>query len=109
MKRQVLTWNALPSDPEVAGEGSRAAWEEPLERTPALLGPLMAQPVPGCLLEAGLGRGGLRRHSRPTGQHTRTFEAAVCAVGGWADGCSDAVLCLLAGLPGSRKGLLGPW
>jgi putative CocE/NonD family hydrolase len=33
----------------------------------------------------------------------------VYAVGGWADGYTNAVLRLLRGLPGPRKGLIGPW
>ena len=37
------------------------------------------------------------------------IEAAVYAVGGWADGYSNAVPRLVAGLPGPRKGLIGPW
>jgi putative CocE/NonD family hydrolase len=37
------------------------------------------------------------------------IECPVYAVGGWADGYRNAVLRLLAGLPGPRKGLLGPW
>ena len=35
--------------------------------------------------------------------------AAVYAVGGWADGYSNAIPRLLAGLPAPRKGLIGPW
>ena len=37
------------------------------------------------------------------------IEVPVYAVGGWADGYTNAVLRLLAGLPGPRKGLIGPW
>ena len=33
----------------------------------------------------------------------------VLRVGGWADGYTNAVLRLLDGLPGPRKGLIGPW
>jgi predicted acyl esterase len=33
----------------------------------------------------------------------------VFAVGGWADGYTNAIPRLLAGLSGSRKGLIGPW
>ena len=31
------------------------------------------------------------------------------AIGGWADGYTNAVLRLMEGLPGPRKGLIGPW
>ncbi len=37
------------------------------------------------------------------------IEAAVYAVGGWADGYSNAVFRLLAGLDAPAKGLVGPW
>jgi predicted acyl esterase len=40
------------------------------------------------------------------------FEAIdipVYVVGGWADGYTNAVPRLLAGLPGPKKGLIGPW
>ncbi|MDH5528641.1 MAG: CocE/NonD family hydrolase [Paracoccaceae bacterium] len=37
------------------------------------------------------------------------IEAAVYAVGGWADGYSNAVFRLLAGLKSPCKGLVGPW
>ena len=37
------------------------------------------------------------------------IEAAVYAVGGWADGYSNAVFRLLAGLQSPCKGLVGPW
>ena len=40
---------------------------------------------------------------------TRAIEAAVYAVGGWSDGYTNAIPRLLEGLPGPRKGLIGPW
>lgn len=94
----MLTWNALPPDPEVAGDGWRAAWKERIERTPAFLGPWMAHQRRDAYWEQG-----------SVCQDYGAIDAAVYAVGGWADGYSDAVLRLLAGLPGPRKGLLGPW
>jgi putative CocE/NonD family hydrolase len=38
-----------------------------------------------------------------------SIEAAVLAVGGWADGYSNAVCRLLEGLRGPRLGIIGPW
>ena len=38
-----------------------------------------------------------------------SITAAVYAVGGWADGYSNAIPRLIAGLPGPKKGLIGPW
>ncbi len=37
------------------------------------------------------------------------IEIPVYAVGGWTDGYTNSVLRLLRGLPGPRKGLIGPW
>ena len=37
------------------------------------------------------------------------IEAPVYAVGGWADGYTNAIFRLLDHLPGPRKGLIGPW
>jgi predicted acyl esterase len=37
------------------------------------------------------------------------IDAAVYAIGGWIDGYTNSVLRLLEGLPGPRKGLIGPW
>jgi len=37
------------------------------------------------------------------------IDCAVYAIGGWADGYSNAVPRLLAGLDAPRKGLIGPW
>jgi putative CocE/NonD family hydrolase len=37
------------------------------------------------------------------------IEVPVYAIGGWADGYTNAVLRLLDGLSGPRKGLIGPW
>ncbi|WP_032917412.1 CocE/NonD family hydrolase [Mesorhizobium erdmanii] len=38
-----------------------------------------------------------------------SIQAAVFAVGGWADGYSNAIFRLLSGLKGPRLGLVGPW
>ena len=37
------------------------------------------------------------------------IEIPVYAVGGWADGYTNAIFRLLENLPGPRKGLIGPW
>ena len=38
-----------------------------------------------------------------------SITAAVYAIGGWADGYSNAIPRLIADLPGPKKGLIGPW
>jgi uncharacterized protein len=94
----MLAYNARPPDPAVVGEGWRALWLERLERTPPFV-------------EAWLS------HQRrddfwKQGSVCEDFEAIRCAVymvGGWADGYPNALLRFLAGYPGPRKGLIGPW
>jgi uncharacterized protein len=94
----MLAFNARPPDPQVVGEEWRATWLNRLERTPPFI-------------EAWL------RHQRRDdfwkhGSVCENYGAITCpvyAVGGWADGYTNAVPRLLAGLPGPRKGLIGPW
>ena len=80
------------------GEGWRETWHERMERTP---------PYVEAWLDtsAGTTTGGQGSVCEDYGQ----IEAPVYAVGGWADGYSNAVPRLVAGLPGPRKGLVGPW
>ncbi|MHB8505136.1 MAG: CocE/NonD family hydrolase, partial [Acidimicrobiales bacterium] len=94
----MLTWNGLPPDPTTAGPDWRTAWQERVERTPAFIEPWMAHQVRDAYWRQG-----------SVCEDYAAIQAAVYAVGGWADGYSDAVLRLLAGLPGPRKGLIGPW
>jgi putative CocE/NonD family hydrolase len=94
----MLASNALPPDPTVVGERWRAMWRDRLERTPPFI-------------EAWL------THQRrdafwKQGSVCEDYAAITCpvyAVGGWADAYTNAIPRLLAGLPGPRKGLIGPW
>jgi putative CocE/NonD family hydrolase len=94
----MLVLNARPPDPAVAGERWREQWLDRMERVPPFI-------------EAWLS------HQRrdPYWEHGSVCEdyasiaCPVYAVGGWADAYRTAVLRLLAGLPGPRKGLIGPW
>ncbi len=95
---QMLVWNAAPPDPLYAGDGWRDRWLERLEQTPPFV-------------EAWLShqrRDAYWKH----GSVCEDFAAVECpvyAVGGWADGYTNAIFRLLEGLPGPRKGLVGPW
>ena len=100
-----LTWassmlvrNALPPDPRFVGERWREMWMQRMEKTPPYI------------------------HAWLTHQRRNDFwkQGSVCekyaditcpvyAVGGWADAYTNAVFRLLDGLPGPRKGLIGPW
>jgi putative CocE/NonD family hydrolase len=100
-----LTWastmfvgNARPPDPRIVGERWRALWLERLERTPPFVEAWMAHQRRDAFWQHG-----------SVCEDFAAITVPVYAVGGWADGYTNAVLRLLAGLPGPRKGLIGPW
>jgi putative CocE/NonD family hydrolase len=94
----MLAINALPPDPQVAGEGWRATWFDRLENTPPFIDTWM-------------------RHQRrdaywKQGSVCEDYEAIECPVymvGGWADGYTNAIPRFLEHYRGMRKGLIGPW
>ncbi|HWE62827.1 MAG TPA: CocE/NonD family hydrolase [Chloroflexota bacterium] len=94
----MLGRNALPPDPAIVGDGWRALWQERLAGSPPFI-------------EEWL------RHQRrdaywQQGSVCEDYAAITCpvyVVGGSADGYTNAIPRLLAGLPGPRKGLIGPW
>jgi putative CocE/NonD family hydrolase len=94
----MLSYNAIAPDPEVAGPGWREAW---LERIDSV------EPYEYDWL----------RHQRRDDYWKQgsvcedygSIECPVYAIGGWADGYSEAVLRLVAGLGAPSKGLIGPW
>lgn len=90
--------NALPPDPEIVGDGWRDSWRA---RIDAL------QPFPAQWM---------RHHARDDywrhGSVCDDYAAIACpvyAIGGWADGYSNAVSRLVANLEAPVKGLVGPW
>ena len=94
----LLTTNAQPPDPVLVGERWRAMWLERLEYSP--------------LYTVRWLRHQRRDHYWKHGSVAEDFAAIGCpvyAIGGWADGYSNAVPRLLAGLSVPRKGLVGPW
>ena len=94
----MLVWNALPPDPAVVGAAWRERWLERLAQTPAFIEPWMTHQL----------RDEYWRHGSVCEDYA-AIEVPVYAVGGWSDGYTDAIPRLLAGLPGPRKGLIGPW
>ena len=94
----MLTWNALPADPAIVGETWRDQWVERIEKSPAFVEAWMSHQL----------RDDYWRHGSVC-EGYGAIEVPVYAVGGWADGYTDAVLRLLGGLGGPRKGLIGPW
>ncbi len=94
----LLTFNAYPPDPEIVGDRWRAMWRERLEATPLFPAVWMRHPW----------RDDYWKHGSVCEDYA-AIEVPVYAVGGWADGYSNAIPRLLAGLPGIAKGLVGPW
>jgi len=94
----MFAYNSLPPDPAIVGESWREIWRDRLEGS-------------GLWLEKWL----QHQHRDEYWKHgsiCEDFGAIQCpvfAVGGWADGYSNAVFRLLANLNAPRKGLIGPW
>jgi uncharacterized protein len=89
---------AFPPDPELAGSRWREQWMERLRR---------AVPFPAHWMRHPW-RDEFWRHGSVCEDYGR-IACPVYAVGGWADGYSNAVPRLLEGLRVPRKGLIGPW
>ena len=90
--------NSKPPDPEIVGEHWRDLWMQRLEGS-------------GLWLEKWLHHQ-QRDEYWEHGSICEDFSKICCpvmAVSGWADGYSNAVFRLLAGLQVPRKGLIGPW
>src|SRR5215510_10973439 len=94
----MFTLQSYPPDPALVGEGWRDIWRRRLEQQPFLTDNWLRH-----------------QHRDDYWKHGSVIEnyadiaAAVYAVGGWADGYSNAVPRLLSGLNGPKKGLVGPW
>ncbi|MBS7537502.1 CocE/NonD family hydrolase [Ancylobacter lacus] len=100
-----LTWSqtffadlSRPPDPEVVGERWRAMWLERVDNAALLIAEWTRHPL----------RDAYWRHGSVCEDYAR-IEVPVLAVGGWADSYSNAVPRLISGLPGLRRGLIGPW
>jgi uncharacterized protein len=94
----MFAWNARPPDPRWVGERWREMWLERLEKTPPFV-------------EAWLShqrRDDFWKHGSVCERYA-DITCPVYAIGGWADAYTNAVPRLLEGLPGPRKGLIGPW
>ena len=94
----MLSLNALPPDPATVGAGWRETWLRRLDETPPFLTRWMTHQR----------RDDYWRHGSVCEDYA-AIECPVYMVGGWADGYTNAIPRTLAGLPGARKGLIGPW
>jgi hypothetical protein len=90
--------NAMPPDPELVGDRWREMWMNRLEKTP---------PYVHAWLEHQT-RDAFWKHGSVCEDYD-AIETPVYAVGGWGDAYTNAVFRLLEGLPGPKKGLIGPW
>ena len=95
----ILTmYSAYPPDPEVVGERWREMWLERLDALQPFAARWMSHPW----------RTEFWKHGSVCEDYA-AIECPVYAIGGWADGYSNAVPRLLANLSCPRKGLIGPW
>jgi uncharacterized protein len=94
----MLVYNGRPADPNVVGEQWRSTWLERLEKTP----PFVEEWVKHQRRDDYWKQGSVC-------ENYADITIPVFAVGGWADGYTNAILRLLEGLSGPRKGLIGPW
>ncbi len=94
----LATINAFAPDPAIVGDRWRSMWLERLERAP-----LFAET---WLRHAR--RDAYWRHGS-VGEDFSRIACPVLAIGGWADGYTNAVPRLLAGLTVPRRGIVGPW
>lgn len=94
----LMAYSALPPDPLIVGERWREMWLERLGHAVAFPELWMSHPW----------RDAYWRHGSICEDYA-AIKCAVYAVGGWADGYSNAVPRLVAGLRCPRKGLIGPW
>jgi len=94
----MLTWNARPPDPRLYGDGWREEWLRRLDSISTWIDPWLAHQR----------RDAYWRHGSVCEDYA-AIECPVYAVGGFADGYTNAVPRLLEGLSVPRKGLIGPW
>jgi putative CocE/NonD family hydrolase len=94
----MFAFNSLPPDPAVVGDRWRAMWRERLEGS-------------GLWLETWLRHQRRDDYWKPASvcEDYSRVRCPVLAVGGWADGYTNAVFRLLENLDVPRKGLIGPW
>jgi uncharacterized protein len=94
----MFAFGAQPPDPDVVGERWREMWLERLENNPLMAAAWIEHQHRDAYWKQG-----------SVCEDYSSITAAVYAVGGWADGYSNAIPRLIAGLQGPKKGLIGPW
>jgi putative CocE/NonD family hydrolase len=94
----MLAYMTRSPDPALVGERWREMWLERLRNVPLF-------PVEWLAHQR---RDDFWKHGSVCEDFSK-ITCAVYAVGGWTDGYPNPIPRMLAGLPGPRKGLIGPW
>ncbi len=94
----LLMFNAMPPDPEIVGDAWREMWQHRLEN---------ATLFPAVWMQHQH-RDAYWRHGSVC-EDFQQIQCPVYAIGGWADGYSNAIPRLISGLQVPCKGLIGPW
>ena len=94
----MFAFNSLPPDPEIVGDRWREMWHERLEGSGLWLDPWLSHQ-----------RRSDYWRSSSVCENYAAIQCPVFAVGGWADGFTDAIFRLLEHLEVPRLGLIGPW
>lgn len=94
----MMTWQCLPPTPSLFGSGWREAWRQRIETLPFLPALWARHQTRDAYWKQG-----------SVCEDPAAIEVPVFAIGGWADGYSNAVPRLLERLPGPCLGLVGPW
>ena len=89
----MLGWNAWPPDPAIVGERWRDMWLERMREAPPFIDPWLGHQRRDDYWKQG-----------SVCEDFSRIEAAVYAVGGWADGYTNAIPRLLEGLLGPAQG-----
>ena len=94
----MLVYSARPADPKHVGEGWKENWIERLKKTPPYVEEWMRHQRRDAYWKHG-----------SVCENYEDIKIPVYAVGGWADGYTNAVFRLMENLKGPKKGLIGPW
>jgi uncharacterized protein len=91
-------YSALPPDPEIVGERWRAMWQERLDNL---------EPFPAVWMQHPW-RNSYWKHGSVCEDYA-AIRCPVYAIGGWADGYTNAIPRLMTHLSCPKKALIGPW